>query len=272
MQNRLSPAFNSRRTMNDRTDNQISAADHDMLPIEAEGQPAYPVMPAYPPQPSLARTFLRGIGWIILSAMILSAIVLSFGWWTLNNAARDILNLDTETTIISGAPVIESIKRVNKQIFVEHYNVVDIDYSQAPEGWLSVLPIEQSFVVLLRGRVPAGFDLSQISEDDLWISSDGTKVQLLLPPPTIFRENVNVDFEQSRILIQRDTCPNFLCEETVQAYKNEIIPQGRDLLIQASLKNGIFTQVTESGTLYYENFLRSLGFEEVRVLVKDSNE
>ena len=82
---------------------------------------------------------------------MLLAVVTLGSWLVLNNTIRDIFNHDTKVTIIDGAAVVESIKQVNKQIFIEHYNVVDVDYTEAPTGWLRVLPIKQTFVVLLRG-------------------------------------------------------------------------------------------------------------------------
>ena len=226
-----------------------------------------------PPQGrSIFRTFLLFIGGAMLIAAILLAVVVLGGWLMLNNTVRDVLNLDTKITVVNGAAVVESIKQVNKQVFIEHYNVVDVDYTEAPEGWLRVLPIKKSFVVLLRGRVPAGFDLSQLTAKDVWISADHRRIQLLLPPPTIFEENVNIDFEHSRILTQNDSCPDFICQQTIEAYKNQILPQGRTLLIEASQQNGILAEAAKDGQHYYEQWLKSLGFDEVRVIVKGATD
>jgi len=207
----------------------------------------------------------------LIGAILLAVVMLS-GWLMLNNTVHDLLNLDTKVTVVNGAAVVESIKQVNKQIFIEHYNVVDIDYTEAPEGWLRVLPIKRSFVVLLRGRVPAGFDLRQLTAKDVWISADHRRVQLLLPPPTIFAENVNIDFEHSRILTQNDSCPDFICQQTIEAYKNQILPQGRNLLMEASQRSGILEEAAKDGQRYYEQWLKSLGFNEVRVIVKGATD
>ena len=237
-------------------------------------QPAVEAGRAVVPQPSapqgrsIVRPVLKALGWGVLLAVLLVGLLTFGGWLVLNNTIQDVLTVDTKTTVITGAAVVESIKRVNKQIFVEHYNAVDIDYSEAPDGWLQVFPIKQSFVVLLRGRVPAGFDLSQLSEKDVWVSADGRRVQLVLPPPIIFAENVSIDFENSRILSQSDTCPSFLCQETITAYQSQIVPQGRTLLIEASQRSGIMESVAADGQLFYEQLLKTLGFAEVRVFIK----
>ena len=171
-------------------------------------------------------------------------------------------------TVITSSPVLEAIKQVNKQIFVEHYNAVDVTYTEAPEGWISILGIRQEFIVLIRGRVPAGFDLQQLSEEDIWISSDGKRIQLTLPPPVIFADNVAIDFENSRAISQSDKCPGFICQGTLTAYQNQILPAGEQLLMEFSYENGIIEQTARDGKRYYEQFLKSLGFEDVRVIVK----
>ncbi len=61
--------------------------------------------------------------------------------------------------ILTGTAVLEAVKHVNKHIFVEHYITVDIDYEHVPVEWLKAILHQQRFVVLLHGRVPAGFDL-----------------------------------------------------------------------------------------------------------------
>lgn len=220
----------------------------------------------------MGKTILKVIGWTVLLATILMALVLGGGWLGLRNAASQLLNPGTQQTFITKAPVVASLKQVNKQIMIEHNNMVDVDYREAPEGWLSVLPIEQSFVVLLRGRVPAGFDLSELTEDDVWISTDGTKIQLVLPPPIIFEDNVAVNFEESRVISEGDSCPDFICAQDLEAIQQVIIPQGRQLLIETSENSGIMEQAAELGINYYESLLKSLGFEEIQVFIRSDVE
>lgn len=245
------------------TANAITVQPRDaVLPIAQRQLPA----PAAPP--SLLRTILNFLGWLIILTLVVIAAVTLSSVWLMSNTARDLFTFDTQTTIVTSQAVVESIKQVNKQIFIEHYNTVDIDYTEAPEGWLRLLGIDQSFVLLLKGRVPAGFNLSRLQESDVWISSDGKRIQLILPPPMIFIDNVNIDFENSRILAQRDTCPDFLCQDNLTALKEQMLPEGRKLLMAASQRSGILTQVANDGKVYYEGLLKSLGFEEVRVVIR----
>lgn len=169
-----------------------------------------------------------------------------------------------------GTPVLEAIRHVNKQIFIEHYLVVDVDYSDAPEGWfewLEKLGIKQDFVVLIHGRVPAGFDLHELTEDHVWTSSDGKRVQLTLPAPMVFKDNVSIDFENCRVLAREDTCPNWICKDDLAAYQNEVLPAARDTLIEHAIRNGILEQTAQDGKVFYEQLLISLGFEQADVIV-----
>lgn len=203
--------------------------------------------------------------WVWL--MLPFVVMLLGGWWLYQSMVVRNLSFETTTRVTTGASVVEAVKRVNKQIFIEHYEVVDIDYKQAPENWLAYLGVEQSFILLLRGNVPAGIDVTQITAESIWISDDGKRAQLTLPSPQVFEENVSIDFDRSRILAMNDTCPDFICENSVTAYQNQLLPEGRQLLIDDAVENGIFDQVAEDAKAYYEQLLRTLGFEEVRVVV-----
>jgi hypothetical protein len=180
---------------------------------------------------------------------------------------------DTQPPVVVqiGPTLLEAVKRVNKQIFIEHYNAVEVTYTEAPESWHDIarkLGIQQQFVILVRGRVPAGFDLSQLSERDIWVSQDGTRAQITLPPPTIFADNAVVDLANSRILSESDRCPNFLCSDKFDAYRNVIEPEARTRLIAAANEAKILDQASEEGKAYYEHLLNALGIAEVRVVVR----
>jgi hypothetical protein len=206
------------------------------------------------------------------NALALVAVVLMVAW--LYDAVSERLSPseppaapEAVPAIASRAAILERVQRVNKQILIEHYNAVDVRYTEVPEGFLGSLGLKQEFVMLIRGHVPAGFDLQQLSQDDLWISGDGRRVQLTLPAPQVFRDEVSIDFENSYLLTQRDTCPSFVCRDDLEAYQAEILPTGRDLLIEYGLRNGILEQAARDGRSYYEQLLSALGFEEVRVVV-----
>lgn len=235
-------------------------------------KPTAPNAEDHPPRRTALESILRFLGFSMAGAALLVAVVTVGGAWFVRDTARTFLGGSlfpnvTETTVVNGQAIVESIRQANKQILVEHYNVVDIDYSEAPAGWLGLLPIEQNFVLLLKGRVPAGFDLEMMGTDDIWISADGRRVQLVLPPPVIFTENIALDIENSRLLGEGDSCPDFICRDQLTAIQEDLLPQGRRLLAEASMRSGILEQAANDGQRYYEQFLTALGFEEVRVVI-----
>lgn len=201
--------------------------------------------------------------WLLLPFVALAA----GGWWVYQSLVVSNLDFATQTVITNGASVIDTVKRVNKQVFIEHYETIDIDYREAPKNWLSYLGVEQSFVLLMRGQVPAGIDLSLLTAQSVWTSGDGRRVQLTLPPPQVFEENVSIDFERTRILAINDTCPDLICENDVMAYQNQLLPEGRALMIDSAVESGILSTVAEDAKAYYEELLKGLGFEEVKVVV-----
>lgn len=181
------------------------------------------------------------------------------GWIWVQNRARP------EPIDLAG-----QLRHVNKQVLIEYHAAAVVTHTDAPQGWaqvLSRLGIQQEFVILLRGTVPAGFNLESMQDEDVWVSADGTQVRLVLPPPVIFESNVSLDLERSQILAQRDRCPNLLCEDDLSSYQQNVLPQGQQLLIEEALRDGILEQAARDGIRYYEQFLTALGFEQVEVVV-----
>lgn len=77
-----------------------------------------PQSPPTAPQPSLLRTLLNFFGWLLILTLVLVAVVTLSSVWLMSNTARDIFNVDTKTTIVTSQAIVQSIRQVNKQIFV----------------------------------------------------------------------------------------------------------------------------------------------------------
>jgi hypothetical protein len=108
--------------------------------------------------------------------------------------------------------------------------------------------------------VQAGFDLSKLEEENLW--TDGTKVRLVLPAPEILSSSI--DFDRTHIVYYEN---NLIFDENNPELQGEALAQAREATEKAALEAGILDQANEYGQLYYENFLYSLGFTEVEVVV-----
>lgn len=191
--------------------------------------------------------------------------------WKGMDLAREVLVTKPAQVVEVGPALLEQVRRVNKQIFVEHYISTNISYKEAPQGWLKplgALGIKQEYAIIFRGRVPAGFDLSQLASEDIWVSKDGRRAQVTLPAPKIFEENVAVDMANSQLITDADTCPGFLCPTgQLEAYQNVLEPEARAKIIAGAEEAGIRSQAALEAQVYYEQLLNALGIAEVRVVV-----
>lgn len=204
------------------------------------------------------------------NALAITAIAFA-GWNVFTTMFQQ--QVDAPPTVVTtiGPAMLERIQRVNKQIFVEHYNAVAVTREEVPESWLDIfrkIGIGQKFVVLVRGHVSAGFDLSQVSKSDIWVSTDGKRVQIILPSPKIFEEDVNLDAQHSQILAGTDNCPDLLCQDDLTAYKDEILPEAKKQLIAFAERSDILYQAAVEGKAYYEQLFQFLDVEEVRVIIR----
>lgn len=140
---------------------------------------------------------------------------------------------------------------------VDIRSVAEVPEVRTPENLLRHFGGRESLLMLVYGDVKVGFDLSKIEEGDLWVN--GKRVQLRLPPPEILA--TTIDFDKSHIV---DYERSFLVENdpNLQAV---VLERGTEDLQQAAIEAGAFELAKRFGKLFFENHLRSLGFEEVRI-------
>lgn len=212
----------------------------------------------------------KGVLQSILTSIIAIGLI-ALGWKALD-LAHEVFVAKPAQVVQVGPAILEQVQRVNKQVFVEHYISTDVRYTEAPAGWLAplgALGIKQEYAIILRGRVPAGLDLSQLSTEDIWVSEDGQRAQVTLPPPEIFEELVSVDLANSQIITDIDTCPGFICPTgQLVAYQKVMEPEARTKIIAGAEEAGILSQAASDAQAYYEQLLNALGIAEVRVVVQ----
>lgn len=156
---------------------------------------------------------------------------------------------------------IQAIKSQAKLSTVEYNTVAEIYRESVPDGWLDgVLGRKEKLLMLVYGDVQAGFDLEKLKAEDLW--TDGTRVRLVLPAPEII--NSSIDFDRTHIVYYEN---NLLLEDNNPNLQGEALEEAQKAIEQGALNEGILDKANDYGKLYYENFLRSLGFTEVEVVV-----
>jgi hypothetical protein len=159
-----------------------------------------------------------------------------------------------------GPITIQGIKAQAKLSTVKYSTVAEIYHEDAPAGWLdNALGRKEKLLMLVYGDVQAGFDLEKLKEENLW--TDGTRVRLVLPAPEILSSRI--DFDHTHIVYYEN---NLILENNNPNLQGEALAEAQKALEQAALQQGILDKANDYGKLYYENFLRSLGFTEVEVV------
>jgi hypothetical protein len=168
--------------------------------------------------------------------------------------------LPTNTPLPPPVVTIQAIKAQAKLTTVEYNTVTEIYRENVPEGWLNdLLGTKERLLMLVYGDVQAGFDLEKLKEEDLW--TDGKRVRLVLPAPEIL--STSIDFDQTHIVYYEN---NIVLEKNNPNLQGEALEEAQKAIQQAALQNGVLDKANNYGKLYYENFLRSLGFTEIEVV------
>jgi hypothetical protein len=156
---------------------------------------------------------------------------------------------------------IQGIKTQAKLATIEYTAVTEIYRENLPEGWFDeLLGSKEQLLMLVYGDVRAGFDLEKLQAENLW--SDGQRVRLVLPAPEIL--NSSIDFNRTHIVFYEN---NLKFEDNNPNLQGDALEQAQSALEKAALEAGILNQANQQGQLYFENFLYSLGFTEVEVVV-----
>lgn len=168
--------------------------------------------------------------------------------------------LPTNTPLPPPVVTIQGIKAQAKLSTIEYNTATEIYRENVPEGWLNgLLGTKERLLMLVYGDVQAGFDLDKLKAEDLW--TDGKRVRLVLPAPEIL--STSIDFDRTHIVYYENS---LLLEKNNPNLQGEALEEAQNAIKEAALKEGILDKANVHGKLYYENFLRSLGFTEVEVV------
>jgi hypothetical protein len=175
----------------------------------------------------------------------------------------DNLNQQGPTATPLPPPVvsIQKIKALAELSTVEYSTVTEVYNETPPAGIVDkFLSNKEQLLMLVYGDVKAGFDLSRLTEDSLW--TDGRRVRLALPPPEIL--NTSIDFERTHIVFYEN---KLLLDHNNPNLQGEALKQANEAIVKAALAEGVLDKSGEYGRIFFENFLYSMGFEDVEVTV-----
>jgi hypothetical protein len=157
-------------------------------------------------------------------------------------------------------PTIREIQQMAELSTVKFSLSAEVYDERLPDDFRASLGVKEELLLLAYGEVAAGFDLSKMDDSDIWV--DRTRVQLHLPPPEILysrldTERTRVVYYNKSILMERDiTMEGKAREEAEKAIRD------------AALEGEILEHASRYGEAFFSNWLRSMGFTEVQVILR----
>jgi len=196
-------------------------------------------------------TRLEKIRNLAIAALLLLLVGLLLGLW-LRNPKRRNRGVQVETS----ATIVEEVRRIGELSSAGFYEeLVITDRDNSPLGLLrheeGIRRIAGSgdFVIICKGRVRAGYDLTKMRPEDITVSRD--TLYVTLPPVSVLDVIINpADYEHFS--------GHRTHEETVG-----IILQAKQRLRADAVQAGILDQAEASGTASLERLLSTLGYRAV---------
>ncbi len=174
----------------------------------------------------------------------------------------------TSTPTITPTPsptpivVITGIHALGRLETAQYVMQTVVDLSMEPTNiWQQAFGTDK-LLLIAKGEVVAGFDMTQIEESDIVVQ--GTSVNLTLPSPEILYSRVD---NGETYVYSRETG---LFVPPNPQLESEARRLAELRLIKWANENKILDKATDFGTLYLESFLRSLGFTEIKVQVHEA--
>ncbi len=226
---------------------------------------ANPEMTQLPPSQNApgSKSSLSSIAWLIVALTGLLLVLTCAGLALLASS----LLPRGQTIVPSPTPTppvvsITSIKKIAELATVEAGLVTDVEVANVPDEWWNLFDAQrEKLVMIVHGTAKAGFDLEKIRDEDLW--TDGTRVQLTLPSPELL--SFELDLDKSRIVAYDRSVLMSMLETDKDDLQAEALAIAQERLKQSVQESNILPTAEEYGRVYFENHLRSLGFEDVRI-------
>lgn len=183
----------------------------------------------------------------ILVAIILIAIVAGGGYYLY----QQYLQPKEDTIIIDKtATVVEEIRKISEFTSACYYEEMVLGYRKKKKD---------EMIIIANGKVRAGFDLSSIDSDDVIISGDS--LFLSLEPAKIF--DIIINPSGYDVFVEKGKWSH----DQMTTIKDD----ARNKLAANANAYGILDKATEFGTEKLSAVLKTFGYKEVVVSIKEPN-
>jgi hypothetical protein len=154
---------------------------------------------------------------------------------------------------------VDEIRRLAELSTVKYSLTAEVSDVSVPDDFRQQLGVKEEILLLAYGEVAAGFDLNKLQDRDIWV--DGTRVQVHLPAPEVLYSRL--DTERTRVIYYKKTV--FVRHDISQEAR--VRAEAEKAIRDAALESDILDRASDYGQLFFSNWLYSLGFTEVRVIV-----
>jgi hypothetical protein len=168
----------------------------------------------------------------------------------------------TPTPTNTPVVVITGIHALGRLETIKYVVQTVVDIENEPGNVFDKIFGTDKLLLIASGEVVAGFDLKRVGDDDIVVKD--TAITLTLPAPEILYSRLDND---KTYVYKRETGGIF--RDFDAELETEARRLGEKQLLNGALENNILSQSEEFGLFYIENLLRSLGFKQIKILVKD---
>ena len=154
----------------------------------------------------------------------------------------------------------EGIRPIAELATVDYSAVVEVPNEKVPNDIRAWLGAREYLLMLVYGQVKAGFDLRNLSKED--IQTKGTRVQLTFPSPKVL--SISIDNKRTHAVFYDKS---WMIGHNIKL-ETEARAMADDMLNRQAITDGILEKARTYGQLLCENYLRSLGFTDIQVIVK----
>ena len=197
-----------------------------------------------------------------IATLVLIAGLLVGGWYYIQSLGFNLFGLSFggELKIENTANVVEKIKEISEFTTACYYEEAVLKDSKVEKnegGFLGLVDTETSkeIVIIAKGKVRAGFDLSKVTEDKINIKND--TIGITLPEPEIFDVIINPsDYE---MYIEEGKWSHEEVTALQTNYRTQLLEKAKDA--------GILNKAKESGKNRLENLFQTFGFSVVELKI-----
>lgn len=136
-----------------------------------------------------------------------------------------------------------------------------IDLENEPANLWEDIFGSDKLMLMAEGEVVAGFDLNKVAKGDIIV--EGRRVEITLPAPEILYSRI--DNERTQVY-KRSTGLLVPPDKTLESRARQL---AEEALVKWAIERDIFDAAEEAGRVQLEGLLRSLGFTDIEINVRD---